>query len=93
MLNKSHRKALKSAFNLNSSTNKDLGLLIRDYLLLLIPQQILDGELPDFKNFMKKEKEVSSEVNKLSQNIGRIEGFSSLTNEYDRIYKEVRVSK
>ena len=55
-MNKKHRMALKSAFNLNSSTNKDLGLLLRDYLLLLVPQQVVEGELPDFKELLQSPK-------------------------------------
>jgi len=54
--------ALKSAFNLNSSTNKDLGLLLRDYLLLLVPQQVIEGELPDFKDILKPSKIDTQEV-------------------------------
>lgn len=54
--------ALKSAFNLNSSTNKDLGLLFRDYLLLLVPQQVIEGELPDFKDILKPSKIDTQEV-------------------------------
>ena len=91
-MNKQHRAALKSAFNLNSSTNRDLGLLLRDYLLLLVPQQVIEGELPDFKDLLRPSKQESSEPMESSkQNICKIEGFSSLTNEYDRMYKDIRV--
>lgn len=44
-INKEHRKALKTAFNINKNTNEDLATLIKDYLQLLVPIELLDGEL------------------------------------------------
>lgn len=45
LINKEHRKALKTAFNLNKNTNKDLCTLIKDYIQLLVPIELLDGDL------------------------------------------------
>jgi hypothetical protein len=55
----------------------------------------LEGELPDFKHFMKPDSKSAkgkafTKCN-TALNIGKIEGFSSMTNEYDRVYKDVRV--
>lgn len=45
LINKEHRKGLKTAFNLNKNTNKDLCTLIRDYIRMLVPLELLDGNM------------------------------------------------